>query len=663
MDSDAESVCSTLSTFSQQTTEPSLKVFIKNFPPSVKREDIEGHIQSHGLSGNVRNVRLFYGKNGKPKGSGYITITPPSAGRKAISVLNGSLLLGKYKIEAKKFKDRKGRRRPSKHTSDPRQPSDTRGKPAPVPLQERESTIYRVFVGAEKSGKLPLTIESSHLQEHFRNFKVYPENIYIVTTPKTKQSKGYGFAMFKSKQTAESAIQRLNGSCLHGCKLKVDFAKGKEGGVSHTDQCESHKASPQRPGNTGKSPKKMNQPNKTHIEEGLNVASSCNPAAPSVAYKVFVSMMPVSVQSHHLHHHFNMFQADILKVNIPEGKQQQNRRYGFVVFSTFDSAERAVQTLNGSNLHGSKIKVQHDKHSSASAQNLTTHPAVHLPQPLPPQSPTTTSPSVSNIVCFSNLNPEIDSDSITTLCKGKVIKLYFIEVDFNCRKAIITFSSQEDAREAIKQFDGKDFLGQTVSADYYSPPQQPHHPVVEHTPVGAYMYPVKVTQLAPTVNEVNLRSIFEAAGEIVECCVLNRYGHVNFSLESEAETAVVMFNGKAIDGAIVNVSKRPPRPVKACNFPLTSPPCQPAMVEVSNLNPTLQIHEHWKSLTDVFSVYKSAKVENVTPPNALITFGDMNEAHKATDVLNQSFISGSLVQVTVKPNQQDEPQHIPTRPE
>ena len=564
MDSDdAESVCSTLPTHPQTMEEPSFKVFIRNFPPSVKKEDIESHIQSCGLSENVRAIRIFYGKDKKSKGCGYVDITPPNAGHKAISVLNGSLLLGEHKIEAEIYKEAKKTR-----SHNARQPSD-RG-------------LHKIFV-TTYPGKLPPTIESSHLQQHFRIFQVYPEQVYIETNPKTKQSKGYAFATFPSKQTADSAIKRLDGSCVHGYTLKVVFAKERDVKPSGSDPCVSHKSSPQRSANTARSPQKT-QPI-THT--GMPQTTSGSHLAAS---KVLVGGLPESVQPQYS-----------LNAHIPG------------------------------------------------------HPVVAQPtiaaQLLPQAS---FEPTPSSTIILSNLSPEIDKDSIATLCKGSVINLKIAEGDFNCRKAIITFSSQEAAQEAIKMLDGKNFLGQTVSADYCSPPQQPHHPVVEHTPVGAYMYPVKVTQLAPTVNEVNLRSIFEAAGEIVECRVFpstNRYALVNFSLESGADTAADMFNGKAIDGSIVNVSKKPPRQIEGHNPPSTSPPCQPAMVEVSNLNPTLQMHEHWKSLTDVFSVYKSAKVENVTPPNDLITFGDMNEARKAADVLNQSSISGSLVQVTVKPSQ------------
>ena len=661
VDSDAESVCSTLSTDSLHVAEPTFKVFVKQFPPSVKREDIQNHLKVCGLSDNSKSIRIFHGKDKRSKGCGYIEFTPHNTGRRAISILNGSLLLGKHKIEAKKFHDRRKNKSP-KRKPVAKCPSNREVNSAQLPVvapstpKEDDGEFCNVFVGSLNTNQLPPSIQSSHLQRLFEDFQPNIQRVYIVTDQKTKQSKGYGFVTFKSKQAAGSAILKLNGSHLHGCQLKVDFAKTKKdtktSGANQQDK-PNRNSSPSS-SDTGHTMKKKQK------EKGCPPISIADFPSPCSECKVFVGGMgkalPDSVQPHHLRTHFAEFQAAIVNAYIPRDcGNKQYRRHGFVVFSSTEEAERAVQVLNGSKLHGCPIKVQiGKKYRTHASKPVSTPDLATTPVPAQPQFPLQLPLQPSSTICLSNLNPAIDRETITTLCGGKITDLQIINVDSNCQKAIITFSSVVDARDAIDQFDGKEFLSQTVSASYSQPLNQPHHPPVQPVAVSAtYMFPVKVTHLAVTVDEAALHGLFEKAGEIVECRVFStstRYALVNFKHDYEAEMAVNMFDGRVIDGMKVNVSQKPPKIGKdGQHFS-----CSPVTVQVSNLNPQLQVHEHWKCLTEVFSSYQSAKVENVCPPDAYIKFGNEGEAYSSVDLLHQSIIGGSTVQVAIKLKQQDE---------
>ena len=673
MDSDTESVCSTVS---NESTEPTFKVFVKQFPPSVKKQDIENHLSACHLSDNVRKVRIFYGKDKKSKGCGYIEFTPQGAGQRAIGILNGSRLLGVHKIEAKEFHDR----RKGKSKCRAKRPSNRGGKPpvlstASSPSPEGE--LYRVFVGAQNTSKLPESIHSAHLRGHFREFQPHIQQAFIVTDPQTKQSKGIGFVVFNAKQAAESAVMRLNGSSLHGCQLKVEFAKPKGAKTSGNDRGKSQGDSSQS-SDSVRSPKRKDPAKRssysmdssdTMPSPGRNVSSPLSqaphcvgPASPTVGYKVFINgtgkaTLPESVQPNHLRNHFAEFKDEIVDAYIAGIKQQ--KRYGFVIFSSFEIAEKAVQARNGTKLHGCQIKVQLAKNIAKSACNLESIPVLAT-KPLPPQPQHPIQPlfEASNTICMSNLNPEIDSESIRTLCGGTVTDLKVVNVDSKSNNVIITFSSVVDAKEAINQFDGKDFLGQTVSAVYFQPDQQPQDPPVQlYAPSAGYIYPVKVTHLATTVNEAVLQGIFKAAGEIVGCKVFatsSPYALVSFKHGFEAEKAVNIFDGKVIDGMKVNVSKKSLQSRKGASPStlLTESQCPPVTVQVSNLNPHSQVHEHWKCLTEVFSSYRSARVEDVCPPHAYIKFDNVSEAYSATKVLHQSIIGGSTVQVTIKQDHQ-----------
>jgi RNA recognition motif-containing protein len=53
------------------------------------------------------------------------------------------------------------------------------------------------------------------------------EQAYIVTDPKTGQSKGYGFVVMSSDEDAQKAINALDGKDCGGYTVKVNEAKGK----------------------------------------------------------------------------------------------------------------------------------------------------------------------------------------------------------------------------------------------------------------------------------------------------------------------------------------------------------------------------------------------------------------------------------------------------
>ena len=631
VDSDVESVCSTSSS-RLQATEPCFKVFVKNFPPSVSKDDLQAHVASLRLSKNVKHIRIFYGKDKKSKGCGYVSFTPPSVGRRAITSLNGSLLLGKHKVQAKQFQQRK-KQNSSKHVPDVSQP--------PV---ESGGGSFKVFVGAQ-SGVLPPHIESAHLQEHFMQCQSTLNEVYIVKNPETSKSKGYGFACFKSKRAAHSAIQKFNGTHLRDCQLKLEFAREGKGGSS---------AGSSRP-SRGSLSDMVSSP----VKKNLASLPGKNPDA--VQYKVFVGGLRESVQSQHIQNHFSNFKSSIVStyIYIPKG-DKPSRRCGFVVFSSFEAAENAVAALNGTRLHGASIRVQRDKHTTKS------HDAILPVALIPDTSCSSLQKAASNCICLSNLNPEIDEATIKTLCEGIVTELSIVPVDSSSRQATITFSSPNDAKKALDNFDGRIFLGQRVSATYKYLQPVALQPARQSRGTGSdrsLVYPVKITQLAPTVTEGNLHRVFKAAGEIVECRVFAstiRYALVNYSLESEADEAVRMFNGKVIDGMKVNVSKKSAL-AREPHLPSVEPQCQPVTVQISNLPTQMPLYELQKRLTDIFSAYQSAMIENVCPPNACVKFSDVNQAYSAAADLHQSIIGDSLVNVRVVTAEHDhKPPDTPT---
>ena len=674
-DSDAESVCSaSASHLPQRVAEPSFKVFVRKIPLSVTKDDMESHLRSLGLSDHVRNITLYHDKSKKPKGCGYIEFSPPDVGRNAISALNSSLLKGMHKIEAREYRE------------ETKKPSPRKEKLSPSPSDGESCSVH---VSAHE-GRLPSSIEDSHLRAHFWEFESCLDKAYITRDRITKQTKGYAFVVFKSKQVAESVVKRLNCSTLHGCKLKLSLATHKHKGTPSPQKCLAsqaclpHAVSVTQPITpllpqcfpppehsttilclSNLSPELDRESIVTLCEGGVtdfkvvhadsktktvNVtfssyasskktldklngkvflrhtvcASFVQPlpmpqqpksprAAMNLIYPVKVTQLPATVSEEHLSKIFS--QAGRI---VTSKVFQTANRYALINYSCESEADKAVSMFHGKPIiDGRIINV-----SKREPSTMNVHPP-------------STEPQLQAVtVQVSNLNPNMQLHEHWK-CLTETFSAYKSATvkDVCPPTAHVEFSDATEANSAVECLNKSVVGGSLVS--------------VQLNPAESYMYPVKVTQLAASLDESSIRHIFSEAGEIIECKVFsttNRYALVNFKSEPEAENAVRMFHQKVIDGMAVNVSKRSPRPRNTEAQP--SPP-QAATVEVSNLNPKMQIHEHWKCLTDLFSAYKSAKVEDVCPPLAYVKFSQEAEACSVVKVLNGSYIGGAMVEVKV----------------
>src|SRR5947207_999035 len=74
---------------------------------------------------------------------------------------------------------------------------------------------------------LPRSVTTECLIEHFS--QSYPlKHATVVLDPVSKESKGYGFVTFVEAEDAQRAKDELNGSLLHGRKIKVEIAEPRD---------------------------------------------------------------------------------------------------------------------------------------------------------------------------------------------------------------------------------------------------------------------------------------------------------------------------------------------------------------------------------------------------------------------------------------------------
>lgn len=226
-DSDAESVCSTISasSFASEANSAEKTKFRATFPPYITTKQLYSHFSHCGYDETeVQIHRHTNSATGKPGGSA--TIIVASQAESFISLVNGTLLLNKHNLKVKPYRKRQkpkqGRKMVTKEEQMLKQ-SATRnksslGKASPN-SSNSSSDFCRIFVG---SG-LPVYINEQHIREHFHEFESGILRVDTIKDKETRMPKGYFFITFDSQSLADMAIQRLNHSFLLGVhKIKVE---------------------------------------------------------------------------------------------------------------------------------------------------------------------------------------------------------------------------------------------------------------------------------------------------------------------------------------------------------------------------------------------------------------------------------------------------------
>lgn len=611
-ESDTDSICSDISTTSSLGGEMTSTLYVGQFPPFIKKEQISDHFSDYGFGENVTRVTIFYDKTThKPRGCGVVVITPAIIAESVIRTLNSTLLCGKHKIVVKPYRRRRRqnakKRTGAKSTSpSPLSPEkrSLSGKlvglrtTSPFPSQSRtvdsdEESVssvsgdhVKVFVNS--SPPFPNYVNNKHLRNHFSPYKEEIVNARIIRDQETKETKGYGIITFSSLSAAETAIQKMNGSCLHG-KFTIKL---------HSDRGHSvKKRQPPLPQFQAASPQEQ--------LPSYPLQDSDDSDSESVSgefCKVFVASTPPftnSVNRRHLQDHFSEFGVDITSIRVITNKKtKQTKGFAFITFSSSTAASNAIQAKNGSILLGKyKLRIEFERGSISgrreSQPSANPYPQSHetrrasVPsQPMgiiiqdvgtlsqqssiQPPNPQPYSPQpASTAIVVENLNPVISDHELKAVMGVPISSCFFETTGPDTKRATIQFQLPSDAATAVAKLNGKQLLGHIAHA-FLAPTAFPNPPLPSVQPHPQQTYSVKVTHLAPTVTEEKLKLHFSAAGEVVNCKIhhtKNAYAHVNFKDEQTALRAVAVINGSFLDGWKINVS-----PKFGKTLPPTGPP-------------------------------------------------------------------------------------------
>ncbi|KAL0309631.1 UNVERIFIED_CONTAM: Polyadenylate-binding protein 7 [Sesamum radiatum] len=185
--------------------------------------------------------------------------------------------------------------------------SKVNGKAIRVMWSHRDSDARRSGIGNVFVKNLSDSIDSMKLQENFQKFG----NILSckVVTSQDGKSQGYGFVQFESEDSANAAIEKLNGSTLGGKQMYV-----------------------------GKFVKKSDRALPSHEAKYTNL---------------YMKNVDADVSEEVLKEKFSEY-GKILSLVISKDENGASRGFGFVNFENPDDAKCAMEALNGSQL-GSKV--------------------------------------------------------------------------------------------------------------------------------------------------------------------------------------------------------------------------------------------------------------------------------------------------------------------
>ena len=207
--SDDDSVSSTET--STQLKDSGCTLYVgRGFPSYIKEKQIREHFAANGFGAFITEVLVPYDKaTGNGKGFGFVTFSSPKAAEDAMSIINGTSLLQKYKVEVQLYK-KKPKQRSVKKAAAPNHPASTRNGHSVDTRFGSES--FDVYVGSH----LPNHIKNDHIREHFKFYEASITSAMVMRDPQTKKTKGYAIVTFSSLDAARDAVQKLNKSLLHG---------------------------------------------------------------------------------------------------------------------------------------------------------------------------------------------------------------------------------------------------------------------------------------------------------------------------------------------------------------------------------------------------------------------------------------------------------------
>ncbi|OGE50377.1 hypothetical protein PENARI_c017G09810 [Penicillium arizonense] len=179
---------------------------------------------------------------------------------------------------------------------------------------------------------LPASATTESLAEHFSQSYVIKHAV-VVSDPKTKVSKGFGFVTFADLEDAENALKELNGSKFDGKIIRVDYAEPRKREID------------EKVGRSVPTAASLESKHKREEERGQG--------APP---KLIVRNLPWTIKEpEDLSVLFRSF-GKVKHATLPK-KNGKLAGFGFVILRGRKNAEKALQNVNGKEIDGRTLAV------------------------------------------------------------------------------------------------------------------------------------------------------------------------------------------------------------------------------------------------------------------------------------------------------------------
>ena len=178
------------------------------------------------------------------------------------------------------------------------------------------------------------SVTSEKLAEYFSQSYIVKHAV-VVSDPKSKQHRGYGFVTFADVEDAQGALEELNRTELDGKTIKVVYAEPRQREIDEK---------------LGKSVPLPSAANQKLREEKEQRRAAAQPP------KLIVRNLPWSIQeSEHLAALFRSF-GKVKQATLPK-RGTKLAGFGFVVLRGKKNAEKALEAVNGKEVHGRTLAV------------------------------------------------------------------------------------------------------------------------------------------------------------------------------------------------------------------------------------------------------------------------------------------------------------------
>lgn len=345
-------------------------------------------------------------------------------------------------------------------------------------------------------GDLDPEVDERHLYDLF-NQVGQVVSVRVCSDLTTRRSLGYGYVNYSNPQDAARAIDVLNFTPLNNKPIRIMY---------------SHRDPSIRKSGTG---------------------------------NIFIKNLDKAIDHKALHDTFSSF-GHILSCKIATDASGQSKGYGFVQFDTEESAQNAIDKLNGMLINDKQVYVGHflRKQDRDNALGKTTF----------------------NNVYVKNLSESVTDDDLKKIFgEYGTITSAVVMRDADGRSkcfGFVNFENPEDAAKAVESLNGKKiddkewYVGKAQKKSERENElrrrfeQSVKESVDKYQGVNLYL-----KNLDDTINDEKLRELFSEFGSITSCKVMRDpngisrgSGFVSFSTPEEASRALTEMNGKMIAG-------------------------------------------------------------------------------------------------------------------